>query len=93
MNFKHTNITLVLLLTAALLEACGDAVVRLGLHASTAITRMALFTAAALFLFAYAYVVNAPPWDFGRLLGLYVVFFLRRSRAHFVDYFPSTRVS
>ncbi|MDQ2776234.1 MAG: hypothetical protein M3Y57_15150, partial [Acidobacteriota bacterium] len=21
------------------------------------------------------YAVNAPPWDFGRLLGLYVVFF------------------
>jgi small multidrug resistance family-3 protein len=26
-------------------------------------------------LTAYGYVVNAPPWDFGRLLGVYVVFF------------------
>jgi len=26
-------------------------------------------------LFAYGCVVNAPPWDFGRLLGVYVVFF------------------
>ena len=26
-------------------------------------------------LFAYGYVVNSPPWDFGRLLGIYVVFF------------------
>ena len=26
-------------------------------------------------LFAYGWTVNAPPWDFGRLLGLYVVFF------------------
>ena len=23
----------------------------------------------------YGYTVNAPPWHFGRLLGLYVVFF------------------
>ena len=28
-----------------------------------------------LVLFTYGYVVNAPPWDFGRLLGVYVVFF------------------
>jgi small multidrug resistance family-3 protein len=26
-------------------------------------------------LFSYAWTVNAPPWDFGRLIGLYVVFF------------------
>jgi small multidrug resistance family-3 protein len=26
-------------------------------------------------LFAYGWVVNAPPWDFGKLLGIYVVFF------------------
>ena len=26
-------------------------------------------------LFGYGYVVNTPPWDFGKLLGLYVVFF------------------
>jgi drug/metabolite transporter (DMT)-like permease len=26
-------------------------------------------------LFGYGYAVNAPPWDFGRLLGIYVVFF------------------
>ncbi len=26
-------------------------------------------------LFAYGCMVNSPPWDFGRLLGVYVVFF------------------
>jgi small multidrug resistance family-3 protein len=26
-------------------------------------------------LFAYGWTVNAPAWDFGRLLGLYVVLF------------------
>jgi len=34
-----------------------------------------MFGAAAIILFAYGWTVNAPPWDFGRLLGLYVVFF------------------
>jgi small multidrug resistance family-3 protein len=24
-------------------------------------------------LFAYGYTVNAPGWDFGRLLGIYIV--------------------
>ena len=32
-------------------------------------------TLAAILLVACGYTVNAPPWDFGRLLGLYVVFF------------------
>ncbi len=35
----------------------------------------AVFAAAAVVLFAYGFTVNAPPWDFGKLLGLYVVFF------------------
>jgi drug/metabolite transporter superfamily protein YnfA len=75
MDFKNTNVTLLVLFTAALLEAGGDAIVRFGLHSSTSITRMILFGSGALVLFAYGYVVNAPPWDFGRLLGIYVVFF------------------
>ncbi len=75
MDIKQTNVTLALLLTAALLEAAGDAAVRLGLHASNTLTRTAMFVIGAGVLFAYAYVVNAPPWDFGRLLGVYVVFF------------------
>jgi hypothetical protein len=75
MDLKQTHLTLLVLFTAALLEAGGDGIVRLGLHASATITRMILFATAALVLFAYGYVVNAPPWDFGRLLGVYVVFF------------------
>jgi len=34
-----------------------------------------LFVAGAVILFLYGWTVNRPPWDFGRLLGLYVVFF------------------
>jgi small multidrug resistance family-3 protein len=34
-----------------------------------------LLSGAAAILFAYGWTVNAPPWDFGKLLGLYVVLF------------------
>ena len=63
-----------LLLLAAALEVGGDAVVRGALHTSAAWPRAILFVLGAGVLFTYGYVVNAPPWDFGRLLGLYVVF-------------------
>jgi drug/metabolite transporter superfamily protein YnfA len=60
---------------AAALEVGGDAIIRAGLHKNTAWHRYSMFAAAAIVLFAYGLTVNAPPWDFGRLLGLYVVFF------------------
>jgi len=67
--------TLLVLFSAAVLEAGGDAVVRRGLHASGTVTKAVFFLAGGLILFSYGWVVNAPPWDFGRLLGIYVVFF------------------
>src|SRR3954469_131814 len=67
--------SLLLLFAAAVLEAGGDAMVRTALHTSTAGARILWFIAGGLVLFAYGYVVNAPAWDFGRLLGVYVVFF------------------
>src|SRR5438128_11572724 len=69
------SVTLLVLFTAAVLEAGGDALIRSGLHASTAAIKSLLFLAGGLILFSYGWVVNAPPWDFGRLLGVYVVFF------------------
>lgn len=63
-----------ILLAAAILEAGGDAIVRKGLHASGA-ARALIFLAGAIVLFGYGWVVNSPPWDFGKLLGIYVVFF------------------
>ena len=65
---------LLILLLAAMLEAGGDTVVRLGLHSSGAARIFALI-GGGLVLFAYGAVVNSPPWDFGKLLGIYVVFF------------------
>jgi len=49
--------------------------VRSALRTSQAPIRFLLFAAGAGVLFAYGCMVNAPSWDFGRLLGLYVVFF------------------
>jgi hypothetical protein len=66
---------ILVLLVAAALEAGGDAMIRVGLHANMAWHRYVMFAAAAVVLFAYGWTVNAPPWDFGKLLGLYVVFF------------------
>jgi len=67
--------SLLVLFGAALLEAGGDAVVRSALHTSTTATRFVLFALGAIVLFSYGYLVNKPAWDFGRLLGIYVVFF------------------
>jgi hypothetical protein len=64
-----------MLLLAAVLEAGGDALVRTGLHSSHTAGRFGLFAAGAVVLFAYGVAVNAPPWDFGKLLGVYVTLF------------------
>jgi small multidrug resistance family-3 protein len=66
--------TLLALFMAALLEAGGDALVRKGLH-SPAVVRIGLLLAGAAMLFAYGYTVNAPSWNFGRIIGVYMVFF------------------
>lgn len=63
------------LLLAAVLEAAGDALVRIGLHTDSHFARIGLFVAGAAVLFSYGVVVNLPPWDFGRLLGVYVTLF------------------
>lgn len=71
---------LLLLALAALLEAGGDALVRkgLGIHG---LPRGLWFAAGALILFIYGLTVNLPGWDFGRLLGIYVVLFFLAAQA------------
>ena len=74
--YKMSRIaTVLILLAAAALEAGGDALIRAGLHTNAARSRYLMFAAAAIILFAYGWTVNAPPWEFGKLLGMYVVFF------------------
>ena len=67
-------LTVLILFAAALLEAGGDALVRHGLHGAGA-RRLLFFFEGACVLFSYGYVVNSPPWNFGDLLGVYVVLF------------------
>ena len=69
------TVALLILAVAALLEAGGDAIVRSGLHASTFGARAGLILLGGAVLLVYGLVVNAPPWDFGRLLGVYVTLF------------------
>jgi len=70
-----------LLLLAAVLEASGDALVRLGLETRVGELRLGFFLAGAAVLFSYGLLVNAPAWDFGRLLGIYVTLFFLIAQA------------
>jgi hypothetical protein len=63
---------LVFLIVATALEACGDAVVRLGLRQESLPLRAALFLAGATLLFGYGVFVNLPAVEFGRVAGLYI---------------------
>lgn len=64
-----------MLTLAAVLEAGGDALARAGLHAPSLVARIGFLAAGAIVLFSYGVTVNLPPWDFGRLLGVYVALF------------------
>ena len=75
------TLSVFVLLLAALLETAGDAVVRTALHTSTATSRFGLLVLGGMVLLSYGYLVNRPSWDFGRLLGIYVVFFFLVAQA------------
>ena len=66
---------LLVLLMAAFLEAYGDSCFQAGLYRSSGGRRALTFLVGAASLAAYGLVVNVPRWDFGRLLGGYVVLF------------------
>jgi len=51
------------------------------MQASTVTARLCLLTFGAIVLCAYGYAVNRPPWDFGRVIGIYVVFFFLVAQA------------
>ena len=69
-------VILLLLAVAATMEAGGDALARAALHSQAVpMVRVGIFAAAGLVLFVYGVTVNLPPWDFGRLLGVYVSLF------------------
>jgi len=60
---------------AAFLEVSGDACFQSGLYQATGAARGMWFLAGAAVLASYGFFVNLPQWDFGKLLGVYVVLF------------------
>lgn len=66
---------LVVLSVAALLEALGDSCFQSGLYRSSGMVRAIWLAGGALALACYGLAVNAPRWEFGKLLGVYVVLF------------------
>jgi small multidrug resistance family-3 protein len=64
-----------LLAIAAFLEVFGDACFQSAMYQSTGARRGGWFAAGALVLVFYSLFVNTPKWDFGKLLGVYVVLF------------------
>jgi hypothetical protein len=64
-----------LLAIAALLEVFGDACFQSGMYQSTGTKRAGWFIGGTLVLVLYSFFVNTPKWDFGKLLGVYVVLF------------------
>jgi hypothetical protein len=79
---------LAVLTLAAFLEAWGDSFFQVGFYRSSGLDRVLALVAGAVVLSAYGSVVNVPRWDFGKLLGAYVVLFflmaqlLNRIRFH-----------
>lgn len=71
----HRGGAFAVLLVAAFLEAYGDSCVQSGLYRSRGVGRIFVFLLGAASLTFYGLVVNIPRWDFGRLLGVYVVLF------------------
>jgi small multidrug resistance family-3 protein len=65
----------IILALAALLEALGDSYFQVAFYRSAGVSRVLWFIVGTLVLASYGSVVNIPRWDFGKLLGVYVVLF------------------
>jgi hypothetical protein len=64
-----------LLVLATVLEAGGDAIIRLGLRPNFAAWRVPLMLSGAAVLYGYGLTLNLGPVDWGRLMGAYVATF------------------
>lgn len=64
-----------LLALGASLEAYGDSCFQQGFYRSSGSARVLALLAGVAVLGAYGSIVNVPRWDFGRLIGVYVVMF------------------
>jgi hypothetical protein len=62
----------VLLLAATILEASGDAVIRMAMYNHVGLVRIGLFIGGAALLFGYGTLLNLAPLQFGQVVGLYL---------------------
>lgn len=69
------SVAMLVLLCAACLEAGGDALMRVGLRSPTHGRAALFFLLGGLVLAFYGFAVNAPSWNFGKLIGVYVAYF------------------
>ena len=72
---QHPLGAVTVLAVAALLEAWGDSFFQVGFYRASGLGRVLALLAGAAVLASYGSVVNVPRWDFGKLLGVYVVLF------------------
>ncbi len=66
---------LFVLAIAATLEALGDSFFQVSFYRSSGAGRVGAFVLGAVVLALYGTTVNLPRWDFGKLIGVYVVMF------------------
>jgi drug/metabolite transporter superfamily protein YnfA len=71
----HRSGALALLGIAAFLETYGDSCFQSALYRASGTSRVLAFLGGTLSLVAYGLAVNTPRWDFGKLIGVYVVLF------------------
>lgn len=71
----HRSGALRILLLAAFLEAYGDSTFQTALYRFSRMSRTIALLSGTASLGAYGLAVNTPRWDFGELLGVYVVLF------------------
>ena len=64
-----------MLTIAAFLEAWGDSFFQSAFYRSTGTSRLIAIFCGTIVLALYGSTVNLPRWDFGKLLGVYVVLF------------------
>lgn len=67
-----TGYVFLLLIIATILEASGDALIRLAIYKNGGTLRISLFIAGAGLLFGYGTFLNLAPIEFGRVVGLYI---------------------
>ena len=63
---------LLYVIASTILEAIGDAVIRMSLHSGALAARIGLFAVGATLLTAYGTTLNLAPVDFGTITGIYV---------------------